>query len=62
MIMDGFVGSVDGVRILRKRLEGPAEKPLELGERMVAELLDMGAHEILAAIREANDVDDLLQT
>lgn len=62
MIMDGFVGSVGGEQILRAQLDGPADKPIELGERMVAELLDQGAHEILAAIREANAVDDLLKT
>jgi hydroxymethylbilane synthase len=61
LIMDGIVGSVSGDTIIRTHLEGPADQPIELGERMVAELLDLGAGPILAAIREAT-VDGLLET
>ena len=61
MHMDAIVGSVDGSIILRAKLEGPADKPVELGEAMVAALLDQGAHEILVAVRASN-IDDLLET
>ncbi len=62
LVMDAFVGSVDGTEILRDQLTGSVDNPVELGEKMVARLLDMGAHEILAAIREADDVDGLIKT
>ena len=61
LVMDAIVGSVSGDRILRARLEGPASAPIALGEAMVARLLDLGAHEILAEIRDAS-VDGLLET
>lgn len=62
MIMDGFVGSVDGTNVLRTQLEGSVEDPIGLGDRMVAALLEMGASKVLADVRAANDVDDLLKT
>jgi hydroxymethylbilane synthase len=62
LVMDAFVGSVDGTTILRHRLEGSPDAPVMLGEAMVDRLLDMGADAILAEIRAAADVDDLLQT
>ena len=61
MIMDAVVGKVDGSTILRTALTGPASDPVALGDAMVAALLDLGAHEILAAIREES-VDSLLET
>lgn len=61
MHMDAIVGQVDGGKILRASLEGPASDPVALGERMVAALLDLGADEILSAIREES-VDGLLET
>ena len=61
LVMDAVVGSVSGDRILRARLEGAADRPIELGELMVAELLGQGAHAILAEIRDAS-VDGLLET
>jgi hydroxymethylbilane synthase len=61
LVMDAIVASVSGDRILRARLEGPADEPISLGEKMVAELLDLGADTILAEIREAS-VDGLLET
>lgn len=65
LVMDAMVGSVDGTTILRDHLEGSAEDPVGLGDRMVASLKEMGAVEILAAIRAAADeggVDALLET
>jgi hydroxymethylbilane synthase len=62
LVMDAFVGSVDGRTILRHRLEGNPDEPEMLGEAMVDRMLDMGADVILADIRRANDVDDLLKT
>ncbi len=61
MHMDAIVGQVDGARVLRAALEGPASDPVALGERMVAALLELGADEILSAIREES-VDGLLET
>jgi len=61
MHMDAIVGEVDGSTILKATLEGPASDPVALGDRMVAALLDLGAHEILSAIREQS-VDGLLET
>ena len=61
MHMDAVVGSVAGDRILRHHLEGPADKGVELGEAMVAALLEMGADEFLSEIR-AQSVDSLLET
>jgi len=61
LVMNAVVGSVSGDRILRAHLEGPADQPIELGELMVAELLELGADAILAEIREAT-VDGLLET
>ena len=61
LVMDAVVGSVAGDRILRAHLEGPASQPIELGEKTVAELLELGADAILAEIREAS-VDGLLET
>lgn len=62
MVMDAMVGSLDGSTIVRRRIEGPAGDPVGLGERMVRELLDGGAGEILASIRGAERADELLGT
>lgn len=62
MVMDAMVGSLDGSTIVRRRVEGPAEDPVGLGERMVQELLDGGAGAILASIRGAERADELLGT
>ena len=60
--MDGYVGSVDGKVAVRHQMSGDVSDPIALGDAMVAALLDMGAGEILAEIRSAADVDDLLAT
>jgi hydroxymethylbilane synthase len=62
LVMDAFVGSVDGKTIVRHSLVGDPADPLALGDAMVEALIGLGADEILAEIRSAADVDDLLQT
>ncbi len=67
MVMDAFVGSVDGTQIVRHRLTGPAGEPVALGNAMVESLRGLGAAEILAEVRAAADaadgrVDGLLET
>jgi len=57
LVMDAVVGSVDGKRILRDHMEGVATDPEGLGRKMVARLLDLGAAEILAEIRDASVAD-----
>ena len=61
MHMDAIVGSVDGGRILRAHLDGPADQGEALGDAMVVKLLELGADEILSEIRAAS-VDSLLET
>jgi len=61
LVMDAIVGSVDGETILTVAMEGPADKPVELGEAVVAALLELGADAILAEIRSST-VDSLLET
>ncbi|MDZ4168072.1 MAG: hydroxymethylbilane synthase [Coriobacteriia bacterium] len=62
LVMDGLVGSVEGDRIVRDRLQGDPSDPEGLGDAMVARLLELGGGEILAEIRAADGVDDLLKT
>jgi hydroxymethylbilane synthase len=67
LVLDGVVGSVDGTRILRDRLEGDPSAPEALGHSMVERLLALGAAEILAEIRDVSvasetRVDTLLET
>lgn len=62
LTMDAIVGSVDGTHIVRQQLCGDAGEPRALGEAMVARLLQLGAGEILAAIRGASCADELLGT
>lgn len=63
LVMDAFVGSVDGTRVCREQLQGDAGAPEALGEAMVARLLELGAGEILAEIRDVEGgVSGLLKT
>jgi len=45
--IDGLVGTIDGKRILRERVEGPAEEAELLGTKLADILLSKGAKEIL---------------
>jgi hydroxymethylbilane synthase len=67
LVMDGMVATIDGETVLRHRLEGSPDEPEMLGAAMTDRLLDMGAAQILEAIRAAADevdgrVDGLLET
>lgn len=59
--IDAMVGSVDGSTILRVSQTGDDSDPIALGESVVAELKDMGADEVLAAVRTATDAAELLK-
>ncbi|MCL2324478.1 MAG: hydroxymethylbilane synthase [Actinomycetia bacterium] len=60
MVLDALVGSVDGTRIVRTQVEGPADAGEELGRRAVEELKAAGALPILNEIRQANGAAELL--
>ncbi len=45
--IDGLVGTIDGKRLIRHRMEGPIEKAESLGIELAEILLDKGAKEIL---------------
>lgn len=62
LVMDAMVGAVDGRRVVRQQLRGKIGEPVPLGEAMVAKLLELGAGEILAEIRDASGSDQLLAT
>ena len=48
--IDGMVGTVDGKRLIRHRVQGPIEKAESLGVELAEVLLRRGAREILAEI------------
>jgi hydroxymethylbilane synthase len=48
--LDGIVGTVDGKRLLKHRLEGPIEKAESIGVELAEILLNQGAREILDEI------------
>ncbi|HPN38257.1 MAG TPA: hydroxymethylbilane synthase [Melioribacteraceae bacterium] len=50
LILDGFVGSLDGSVTFRKRLRGKIKYPEQLGEKLAKEIMEVGAKEILDAI------------
>ena len=47
LYVEGLVGSTDGKRLIRHRVEGPIENPEALGVKLAAILLGKGAKEIL---------------
>ena len=67
LALDAVVGSIDGTTILRARFEGDPSDPDELGRSTVERLLELGAAEVLAEIRdvtvaEVPRIDTLLET
>ncbi len=50
LILDGMVASVDGVRLLRDRIQGPVSEARELGVQLAERLLSRGADAILTEI------------
>ena len=50
LVLDGMVASMNGDRMVRSRIEGPAEDWDALGNRLAERLLEMGAGEILREI------------
>jgi hydroxymethylbilane synthase len=67
LVMDGIVGSVDGTNILRASVVGEVSDPVALGHELVDLLLEQGAAEILAGVRDASiaptpEIDPKLET
>jgi hydroxymethylbilane synthase len=52
--MEGLVGSVDGTRIIRERVEGPEEEAEKLGIQAATAILDRGGREILREVYEGS--------
>ncbi len=48
--LDGVVGTIDGRRLIKHRLEGPIEKAESLGVELAEILLNQGGREILAEV------------
>lgn len=51
LVLDGCVASLDGDRLLRNRMAGPAEQAETLGTTLAERLLEAGADAILSEIR-----------
>jgi len=49
--MQALVSSPDGSRQIRRRLDGDASRPAELGQRLAADLAESGAIAILNEVR-----------
>jgi hydroxymethylbilane synthase len=64
LVMDAIVADVDGTRVVRETVTGPADDPEGLGAEAVRLLLARGAGDILARVREASggSVSELLGT
>ncbi|MBL7995587.1 hydroxymethylbilane synthase [bacterium] len=55
--MDAVVGSLDGQRMIRDRIEGPPSNSQALGEKLADMLRKQGADAILAEIRASDEND-----
>lgn len=53
LTLHGLVASLDGETVLRGEIAGPADEADALGRRLARQLVQRGADDILAAIREA---------
>lgn len=47
LTLQGFVGSVDGMQIIKSQLHGPASQTEQLGHNLAIQLLSLGADKIL---------------
>ncbi len=54
LVLDGFVGSLDGSITFRKRIRGKKSSPEVLGAKLALEILNAGAKEILDEIFKEN--------
>ena len=54
LVLDAIVGSLDGRKVVRGKVQGSPGDAVALGERLADQLLERGAKEILAGIREAS--------
>jgi hydroxymethylbilane synthase len=52
LILEAIVATVDGDRLIRRKLAGEANHPESLGEELAQLLLSGGAAEILEALRQ----------
>ncbi len=52
LTLNGLVGSIDGSKIIKVTLIGPADQPEALGQQLAKELLAKGADKILAEIND----------
>ena len=50
LVLTGLVAALEGGRIIREKIEGPAEQGEELGETLARTLLAKGAGEILSEV------------
>lgn len=50
LTLDGLVASLDGTRIVRDRISGPADNPEQTGEDLAGRLIAQGAEQILKEI------------
>jgi hydroxymethylbilane synthase len=50
LTLDGLVASLDGTRIVRDRISGPAGDPEQIGEDLAGRLIAQGAQQILKEI------------
>lgn len=51
--ISGCVAALDGSRVLRKSLEGPASEASQLGARLAEEFLELGAADLLERLKES---------
>ncbi len=55
LVLQAFVGSLDGATTVRDELSGPAAEPEALGRELAARLVAAGAGRILAELRAEQD-------
>lgn len=51
ILLEGFVGSLDGSRVIKEGSSGSFENPEDLGQRLAEACIELGAHEILSDAR-----------